>query len=144
MKLEFISAPELAGRIIRGDRDLGLFDLRTGRLRAVPHSTARRATANDLADATLPPQMNVVLYADARATLFDALRVLRGRNHRDARVLREGISEWLGRVQEPSPLPFYLAHTSDLKLTAPGVPDGSTLGIVQEPVTAVNVPPSAV
>jgi rhodanese-related sulfurtransferase len=102
MKLEFISAPELAGRIMRGDPELGLFDLRPPAAFEQFHiPTARRATPGDLADATLPPQMNVVLYADARATLFDALRVLRGRNHRDVRVLREGLSEWLGRVQEP-------------------------------------------
>jgi uncharacterized protein len=102
IKLEFISAPELAGRIMRGDRDLGLFDLRPQAAFERFHiPTARRATPDDLAAVALAPQTNVVLYADARATLFDALHVLGGRNHRDVRVLKEGIFEWVARVQEP-------------------------------------------
>jgi rhodanese-related sulfurtransferase len=100
--LQFISAPDLAGRIMRGDRDLGLFDLRPPAAFERFHiPTARRATADDLAAMALAPQTNVVLYADARATLFDALHALRGRNHRDVRVLKEGIFEWVARVQEP-------------------------------------------
>jgi rhodanese-related sulfurtransferase len=102
MKLGFISAPELAGRIMRGDRDLGLFDLRPPTAFEQFHiPTARRATADDFAAIALAPQTNVVLYADARAALLDAVRVLRGRNHREVHVLREGIFEWLARVQEP-------------------------------------------
>jgi rhodanese-related sulfurtransferase len=101
-KLEFVSAPELAGRIMRGDRELSLFDMRPQAAFEQFHiPTARRATLEDLAEVALPPQTNVVLYGDARAALFDALRVLRGRNHRDVHVLREGIVEWIGRVQEP-------------------------------------------
>lgn len=100
--LEFISAPELAGRIMRGDHDLRLFDLRPPAAFEQFHiPSARRATPGDLAVMAIAPETSVVLYGDARATLFDALRVLRGRTHRNVRVLREGILEWLGRVQEP-------------------------------------------
>jgi rhodanese-related sulfurtransferase/uncharacterized membrane protein YedE/YeeE len=101
-KLAFISAPELADRIMRADRDLRLFDLRPPAAFEQFHiPSARRATPDDLADVALAPQTDVVLYGDARATVSDALRVLHGRAHRNVRVLREGIVEWLGRVQEP-------------------------------------------
>jgi hypothetical protein len=55
----------------------------------------------DLAHIPIAPQSSVVLYADARRLVIDAARVLRTRGHRDIRVLREGIYEWLARVHEP-------------------------------------------
>ncbi len=100
---EFISAPELAGRIMRGDRDLRLFDLRpAGGLRAVPHSerpSCRRQMI--LLVVALAPETDVVLYGDDRDTLSDALRGLRATAPSKRSRLREGIFEWLGRVHEP-------------------------------------------
>jgi rhodanese-related sulfurtransferase len=100
--LEFISAPELAGRIMRGDDDLRVFDLRPMEVFEQFHVPgARHATPGDLANERLSTRLSLVLYGDDRTALFEALRVLRRQNHRSVRVLREGISEWLGRVQEP-------------------------------------------
>lgn len=100
--IEFISAPDLAQRIMGGDRHLRVFDLRAAEAFAQFHVPgARNATAASLGNETLTPQAEVVLYGDARATIIEALTVLRAREHRDVRVLREGLYEWLSRVQEP-------------------------------------------
>jgi rhodanese-related sulfurtransferase len=100
--IEFISAPELAQRIMRGDRDLRVFDLRTPEAFAQFHVPgARHAAVTSLESDPLTPQTDVVLYGDARATIVEALAVLRTRDHRDVLVLREGLYEWLSRVQEP-------------------------------------------
>lgn len=98
----FISAPELAGRIMRHEPDLQVFDLRPLAAFEQFHIPgARHEALNDLAGVALAPDASVVLYADDRATVSDALHALRRRNHRNVRVLKEGIVEWLGRVQEP-------------------------------------------
>jgi len=100
--IEFISAPDLAQRIMSGDRDLRVFDLRTPDAFAQFHVPgAHRATAASLAGEPLTPQTHVVVYADARPTIVEALQALEKRNHRDVLVLREGLYEWLSRVQEP-------------------------------------------
>jgi rhodanese-related sulfurtransferase len=100
--IEFISAPDLALRIMQGDRDLRVFDLRTPEAYAQFHVPgARRTAATALAEAALPPRTHVVLYGDARATILEALQALSKRNHRDVLVLREGLYEWLSRVHEP-------------------------------------------
>jgi len=98
----FISAPELAGRIMRGEDSLRVIDLRPQPAFEQFHvPSARRATPDDLATFPIAPGMSFVLYGDGRAILVDALAVLRGRGPRDVRVLREGMYEWLSRVQEP-------------------------------------------
>jgi rhodanese-related sulfurtransferase len=100
--IEFISAPDLAQRIMRGDRDLQVFDLRAPEAFAQFHVPgARHATTASLTTETLTPQSDVVLYGDARATIVEAVTVLRSRDRHDVRVLREGLYEWLSRVQEP-------------------------------------------
>ncbi len=99
---EFISAPELAGRVIRGDRNLRVFDLRSQSAFEQFHVPGARPLSPDaLVDEPLTPSISIVLYGDGRATLADALRVLRVRNHTDVRILREGTFEWIGRVHEP-------------------------------------------
>jgi rhodanese-related sulfurtransferase len=100
--IEFISAPDLALRIMRGDRNLRVFDLRTPDAFAQFHVPgANNATTASLTTETLTPQSDVVLYGDARATIVEALIQLRKRDHHEALVLREGLYEWLSRVQEP-------------------------------------------
>lgn len=96
----FISAPELAVRIMNGDASLRLFDLRPATAYQQFHiPTALLAAPADLAGTPLAADTDVVLYGDDRATLSDAIRVLRTRHK--VQVLREGLSEWLGRVHEP-------------------------------------------
>jgi rhodanese-related sulfurtransferase len=98
----FISAPELAERIMRSDPDLRVFDLRPRASFDQFHIPgANHATADGLASVPLSARASLVLYGDRRAAVVDALRALRARDHRDVRVLREGMFEWLGRVQEP-------------------------------------------
>jgi rhodanese-related sulfurtransferase len=98
----FIAAPDLAGRIMSGDARLRLFDLRPAAAFEQFHiPTARRASPADLAGVPLGPDTDVVLYGDDRETVSDAVRVLRTRRHMTVQVLREGVSEWLGRVHEP-------------------------------------------
>ena len=97
----FIAAPDLAGRIMNGDIRLRLFDLRPAPAYQQFHiPTALNASPADLAGVPLAPGTDVVLYGDSRAVLSDAVRVVRTRGQQ-VQVLREGISEWLGRVQEP-------------------------------------------
>ncbi len=98
----FIAAPELAERIMSGDGSLRLFDLRPAAAYQQFHiPTARRVEPADLSAGSLSADADVVLYGDSRATLSDAVRVLRTRRQAKVLVLREGVSEWLGRVHEP-------------------------------------------
>jgi rhodanese-related sulfurtransferase len=98
----FIAAPDLADRIMSGDDGLRLFDLRPAAAYQQFHiPTARRVEPADLGAASLTTGADVVLYGDSRSTLSEAVRVLRIRRHAKVLVLREGVSEWLGRVHEP-------------------------------------------
>jgi rhodanese-related sulfurtransferase len=109
--IQFISAPDLAQRIMRGDRHLRVFDLRTPDAFAQFHVPgARYATAATLTNEALTPETDVVLYGDARTTIVEALTVLRAHDHHDLLVLREGLYEWLSRVHEPR---LAVAPTSD-------------------------------
>jgi rhodanese-related sulfurtransferase len=100
--LPFISAPELAGRIMGREDGLRVIDLRPQPAFEQFHVPgARHASTEDLAALPIAPPASLVLYGDGRAVLADALGVLRGRGQRDIRVLREGMYEWLSRVQEP-------------------------------------------
>ena len=97
----FISAPELAARIMRGDSRLRLFDLRPAPAFQQFHiPTALLAAPGDLARTPWAPETDVVLYGDDSATLSEAIAVMRTRSPK-VLVLREGLSEWLGRVHEP-------------------------------------------
>jgi rhodanese-related sulfurtransferase len=97
----FIAAPELAARIMRGDARLRLFDLRPAAAYQQFHiPTALLAAPGDLARMPLAPETDVVLYGDDTAALSAAIGVMRTRSPQ-VLVLREGLSEWLGRVQEP-------------------------------------------
>jgi hypothetical protein len=97
-----IAAPDLAARIMKGDTSLRLFDLRaTGAYRQFHIPTAVQASPGELAGAALNPDADVVLYADDRLALQEAVRVLQLRRHPSVLVLREGIPEWIGRVHEP-------------------------------------------
>lgn len=87
---------------MRGDRDLRVFDLRTPDAFAQFHVPgARLAATASLSHEPLTPQTHIVLYGDARTTIVDAVQTLRRRNQLDVLVLREGLYEWLSRVQEP-------------------------------------------
>ena len=100
--LAFITAPDLAARIMKGDAALRLFDLRPAEAYRQFHiPTAVHASPADLAVVPLDPGTDVVLYGDNRGSVGDAVRALRTRRPSSVQVLREGLSEWLGRVHEP-------------------------------------------
>lgn len=99
--VRFIAAPELAGRIMNGDGRLRLLDLRpTAAYQGFHIPTAQPVAPGDLAVIPIERGITVVLYGDDRRQLAEAVRVLRSRGYA-VLVLREGISEWLGRVHEP-------------------------------------------
>ena len=99
---EFISAPDLADRIMQRAGAQRVFDLRPPVAFEQFHIPgASRVTLDDLGQIPIAPQASVVLYGDARKTVVGAARVLRTRGYQDVRVLREGVHEWLARVHEP-------------------------------------------
>ena len=98
----FISAPELADRIMRGDQTLRVFDLRAaGDFDAFHVPTAQRLDTDTLEEVPVAPEWSLVVYGDNRDALARAVRVLRRRPHHDLHVLRDGVFEWLARVHEP-------------------------------------------
>lgn len=98
----FISAPDLAERIISDVNGQRIFDLRARSAFDQFHvPSATSVTTDDLAQIPLAPATNVVLYGDARRTIVEATGTLHTRGFHDVRVLREGIYEWLARVHEP-------------------------------------------
>jgi rhodanese-related sulfurtransferase len=99
---DHISAPDLAGHIMRGDDTLRIFDLRSAREFEEFHiPTARRISIEALAKESLPRQANIVLYSEGGAHAAQAWVLLRMRGYRSVLFLREGIYEWLSRVVEP-------------------------------------------
>jgi rhodanese-related sulfurtransferase len=101
-RADFISAPELADRIIQRSGDQRIFDLRPQQAFEQFHiPSASQITVEDLARTPIAAHTSVVVYGDARRTVSEAVRVLHTRGHQDVRVLREGLHEWLARVHEP-------------------------------------------
>ena len=99
---EFISAPELAGRVIRGDRNLRVFDLRPPvafeqfHVQAPVHVARGPGSMSRYARRT-----SLVLYGDGRATSIRCASRA-PRQEPDETFDPEGRNfEWLGRVHEP-------------------------------------------
>ena len=96
----FISAPELAERIIRRDPALRVFDLRPyaeyERLHVpgAAHTTLRRL-------ATEPLPSTAVLYANTQTHAARAWTLLNERGLREVSILRGGLYEWIVRIHEP-------------------------------------------
>jgi rhodanese-related sulfurtransferase len=99
---DHISAPDLAGRIVRGDRALRIFDLRSNAEFEQFHiPSARLASLGELARDTFPPEATIVLYSGGGAHAAQAWMLLRMRGYRNVFFLREGVFEWISRVIEP-------------------------------------------
>jgi rhodanese-related sulfurtransferase len=99
---DFISAPDLAARIIGQDRALRVVDLRAHQDFELLHvAGAIHMTLDDLRHEETPSDMQIVLYADEDDRALKGLRLLHARGHVKAAILREGIAEWIGRVIEP-------------------------------------------
>jgi rhodanese-related sulfurtransferase len=100
--IDYIAAPDLAERILRGDPALRVWDLRSSEEFEQMHvPTALPMTLAALADEPLPASVTVVLYANDDRRAFEAWALVRRRGHRDVLLLRQGLYEWIGRVLEP-------------------------------------------
>jgi rhodanese-related sulfurtransferase len=99
---DFISAIDLGERIAQGDQTLRVIDLRDESSYAQLHiPAATRATVADLATTAFPKDATIVLYDDTGATATQGQALLRQSGHASVHVLREGLYEWIARVQEP-------------------------------------------
>ena len=99
---DYISAPDLAERIVRGDTGLRVFDLRSrGDYEQFHVASASHITLEALARTALPADATIVLYSDGVLNAARGWRLLRARGQARVVVLREGLYEWIGRVVEP-------------------------------------------
>ena len=97
----FISAPDLASRIIRRDPGLRVFDLRsTAEFERFHVAGARQLSLSSLRREPLSPDETVVLYGNGEARAARGWSIARDRGA-DAFVLRGGVREWFVRVYEP-------------------------------------------
>jgi rhodanese-related sulfurtransferase len=100
--IDYIAAPDLAERILRGDPALRVWDLRSSEAFEQMHvPTAQAMTLAALNGEPLEAGVTVVIYADDDRRAFEAWALVRGRGHRDVVLLRQGLYEWIGRVLEP-------------------------------------------
>jgi rhodanese-related sulfurtransferase len=97
----FISAHDLASRIIRRDPTLRIFDLRSvAEFERFHVASARQMSLPVLRREPLPPDATVVLYGNGEARPARGWMIARDRGA-DAFVLRGGVREWFIRVYEP-------------------------------------------
>jgi rhodanese-related sulfurtransferase len=100
--VDYIAAPDLAERILRADPELRVWDLRSSEEFEQMHvPTAVPMTLASLADEPLPSYATIVVYANDDRRALEASALVRRRGHRDVRLLRQGLYEWIGRVLEP-------------------------------------------
>ena len=98
----FISAPELAERIVRRDGTLRVFDLRSHAEYERFHIPgAAHTTLRGLAREPLAADSTTVIYANRLAHAARGWATLSGRSVRDVRILRGGAYEWIMRIHEP-------------------------------------------
>jgi rhodanese-related sulfurtransferase len=99
---DYISAPELAERIMGGDAALQVFDLRSEAAFAQFHIPgARRAIPDDLTKESFPRDAAIVLYSEGGADAAQGRMHLGTRGHPNVLFLREGVYEWISRVFDP-------------------------------------------
>jgi len=97
---DYISALDLGERIAQDDRTLRVIDVRDEAAYEQLHIPgATRASLADLATIPLPADTTLVLYDDDGLSAAKGQALLRSRV--SALILREGIYEWIARVQEP-------------------------------------------
>ena len=98
----FISAPELAERIVRRDSALQVFDLRAyAEYRRLHVPGASHTTLRRLAREPLPLDAAAVLYANTQTHATRASTLLNERGLREVSILRGGLHEWIVRIHEP-------------------------------------------
>lgn len=102
----FITAPELADRLMRGEAGPStvVLDTRPAADFESQHiATARSVSLDELRSRsfTLPPGATIVVYGDSEQAAIEGRALLREHGQRDLRVLRDGLYEWIAFVLEP-------------------------------------------
>ena len=96
-----VSAVTLAERIADGRRP-NVVDVRGRADFAAFHiPSASHATWRSLLRLDVPHTASIVVYADGAARAVQAGTLLRVRGYRDVAFVRDGVYQWLTRVQEP-------------------------------------------
>ena len=97
----FMSATDLAGRIMRREPDLHVFDLRSrDEFDRFHVAGASHVTLTALTREPLPRDATVVLYGNGHSRAARAWRAV-PEGTAEAFVLRGGVQEWFVRVYEP-------------------------------------------
>jgi rhodanese-related sulfurtransferase len=98
----YMSAPDLAKRIIAGDDTLRVFDLRPAAEFEQMHiPTARHTSSEILMRQPPPPDTTIVLYGEGDSQADRVQSGLSLQGYRHVYILREGLYEWIARVVEP-------------------------------------------
>jgi rhodanese-related sulfurtransferase len=99
---DYVSAPEVAARIVGQDAMLIVIDVRSRQDFEQLHvAGATHMTLDDLGRQPIPHDARIVLYANDDARALKGLRLLRMRGYQKVAILREGLYEWIGRVLDP-------------------------------------------
>ena len=99
---DHIGALELAERLTRNDGSLSIFDLRSQAEFHEFHSpSAQLTTVTSLSNLKLAADKTIVVYSEGGGHAAQAWVLLRLRGYRNVLFLREGIYEWLSRVDQP-------------------------------------------
>lgn len=101
-RLDEISAPDLADRIVGEDDGLRVFDLRSRQDFDQLHvAGATHMILDDLRHLRISPTAPIVLYADDDDRAERGSGLLQARGYRNVVVLRHGIYAWIAHVLEP-------------------------------------------
>jgi len=93
---------ELGERVMRGDRNLLVLDLRSEpEFQEFHIAGAHRTSLKGLARDSLPQTSDIVLYSERGDHAGECWMLLRMRGYRRVYFLREGLYEWVSRVYEP-------------------------------------------
>lgn len=99
---DHIDALELAELLIKADGSVVLLDLRTPKeFREFHIPTAELTTVGALATMNLPREKTTVVYSEGGGHAAQAWVLLRMRGYRNVLFLREGIYEWVSRIDQP-------------------------------------------
>jgi len=99
---DHISALDLAERIMKGESNLQVFDLRSESEFTDFHiPSAKLTSVTALVREPLPQDATLALYSEGGAHAAQAWVLLRLRGYRKVVMLREGVYEWVSRVLEP-------------------------------------------
>ncbi len=99
---DHITAPELAAQLMNGESHLKIYDLRSEAEYQEFHiPSAQRIPIDGLMNLQLPRNTSIVVYSEGGSHAAQAWVLLRLQGYQNAFFLREGIYEWVARVDQP-------------------------------------------